>query len=583
MRISSPAGFRRTFAAGVALISLFAVSACSLADASNTPPSPKKGGTLFVNLQNGIGQLDPQRTYNATDMNVLELTTRTLTTYRTTAGHESEIVPDLATDTGRPSDNNTTWKFTLKPGMKWEGGEPVVCSQVKYGIERYYSTLMDGTVPYPRTYLVDNATPYQGPWVGDNNGGKGLESIQCTDEHTIVFHLQRPVGDFGYTVALSTFAPVLPEKDTHLDYEKHPYSNGPYKLSGDLTKDGLTLVRNGFWTEQNDQIRKAYPDKIVFDFKTDDAGIITNQLIEDQGDARNMVMLDGNVASNFLQQVVNDSDLVKHAITGPTGSIRYFAINTKVIPNIACRQALIYAFDRRKFRTVGGGSVSGDYATTIIPPGVQGHKNFDLFDSLANPEGDPDKAISIMNDQAAAKKPCPSTIKVAFPDTPLRRRQAATVVEAYQLAGIQVVQVPLDPGTYYETGIGDWTSNDYAMMLAGWVPDWASGSAILPSLFDGRHISPKDPVTGKSANNTNFSLFNDPQVNSQIDVALSEADPARQATLWGDLDQQIQQQAVTIPIIYEKAIRLTGSNVGGGSISPAFGMPDLASLGLLQP
>ena len=156
MRISSPAGFRRTFAAGVALISLFAVSACSLADASNTPPSPKKGGTLFVNLQNGIGQLDPQRTYNATDMNVLELTTRTLTTYRTTAGHESEIVPDLATDTGRPSDNNTTWKFTLKPGMKWEGGEPVVCSQVKYGIERYYSTLMDGTVPYPRTYLVDN-------------------------------------------------------------------------------------------------------------------------------------------------------------------------------------------------------------------------------------------------------------------------------------------------------------------------------------------------------------------------------------------------------------------------------------------
>ena len=35
--------------------------------------------------------------------------------------------------------------------------------------------------------------------------------------------------------------------------------------------------------------------------------------------------------------------------------------------------------------------------------------------------------------------------------------------------------------------------------------------------------------------------------------------------------------------IYEKAIRLTGSNVGGGAISPAFGMPDLASLGLLQP
>jgi peptide/nickel transport system substrate-binding protein len=583
MRISSPAGFRRLIAAGVALVSLTAVSACSLADASNTPPEPKKGGTLFVNLQGGIDQLDPQRTYNATDMNVLRLTTRTLTTYRTTPGHESEIVPDLATDTGRPSDNNTTWKFTLKPGVKWEGGEPVVCSQVKYGIERNWASILKAPVPYPSTYLVDNATPYQGPWVGDNNGGKGLESIQCTDEHTVVFHLQRPVGDFGYTLALSTFAPVLPEKDTHLDYGKHPYSNGPYKVVGDMTQDGLTLVRNGFWTDQNDQVRKAYPDKVVFDFKTDDAGVITNQLIEDQGDARNTVMADGNVASNFLQQVVNDSDLVSHAITGPTGAIRYFAINTKVVPNIACRQALIYAFDRRKFRTVGGGSVSGDYATTMIPPDVLGHKNFDLFDSLANPEGDPDKAISIMADQAAAKKACPSTVKVAFPDTPLRRRQAATVVEAYQLAGIQVVLVPLPPGPYYETGIGDWTSNDYALMLAGWVPDWASGSAVLPSLFDGRHIAPKDPVTGKASGNTDFSLFNDATVNNKIDVALAEADPSRQATLWGDLDEQIQQQAVTIPVIYEKAIRLTGSNVGGGYISPAFGMPDLVSLGLLQP
>ena len=37
-----------------------------------------------------------------------------------------------------------------------------------------------------------------------------------------------------------------------------------------------------------------------------------------------------------------------------------------------------------------------------------------------------------------------------------------------------------------------------------------------------------------------------------------------------------------MPVIYEKAIRLTGSNVLGGFISPAFGMPDLCALGLAQ-
>lgn len=577
---------RRVFVmVAAAVVVTSTAAACDLADASNQAPEPKKGGTLFVNMQGGLDLLDPQRTYSAAEMNVLRLTTRTLTTYRAVPGPTaSEIVPDLATDTGRPSENNTVWKFTLKPGVKWENGEPVVCSQVKYGIERRFSTLTEMTAgaPYPKDYLQDNATPYEGPWVGNNNGGKGLESIQCTDERNIVFHLAKPVGDFGYAVALTTFAPVLPEKDTKLAYAKQPYSNGPYKLQGPLTADGLTMVRNNFWTETNDQVRKAYPDKIVFNFNQDDSGVITNELIENQGDARNTIMLDTNVAPNFLQQVVNDSELLRRAISGPTGAIRYMAINTKVVPNIACRQALIYAFNKRKWRTVNGGSVTGDYATTIIPPGMNGHKDFDLFDSLSNPEGDQDKAIQIMQEQAAAKKPCPTTIQVAYSDTPLRRRLMATVVEAYQAVGIRVVPVPLDPGTYYDSGIGD-PSNNYHMMLAGWIPDWASGAAIIPPLFDGGGIPPLNPVTGKGRGNVDFSMLNDEKINDQIEVALSETDLARQAALWGDLDQQIQQNAVTVPLLYEKGIRLSGSNVLGGFIHPAWGMPDLVALGLAQP
>ena len=93
MRISLPAGRRRIIAGGIAVAVLLAVAGCDLATAANTPPEPKKGGTLFINLQGGIGQLDPQRTYNATDMNILRLTTRTLTTYTASpTGKVSEIV-----------------------------------------------------------------------------------------------------------------------------------------------------------------------------------------------------------------------------------------------------------------------------------------------------------------------------------------------------------------------------------------------------------------------------------------------------------------------------------------------------------
>lgn len=76
------------------------------------------------------------------------------------------LVPDLATDTGRPSANNTIWEFTLQGGVKWADGSTVTCDDLKYGIERRYAkTIADaGGLPYPTRYLADNAPPYSGPY-----------------------------------------------------------------------------------------------------------------------------------------------------------------------------------------------------------------------------------------------------------------------------------------------------------------------------------------------------------------------------------------------------------------------------------
>jgi peptide/nickel transport system substrate-binding protein len=577
------------------MLALLAVSACTFTHSTPAAPQPQRGGTLFVNLATpgGFDSLDPQRGYSASAANVDRLFTRTLTTYRTDSGTSAvQIVPDLATDTGRPSQNNTIWKFTLKPNVKWQGGEPVTCAQVKYGIERRFSDLVDPTTgqgvfstgpSYPMDYLQDNPEqPYQGPYLDNDNNGKGLESIQCEDDRTIVFHLSRPVSDFDYAVALAVFAPVLPAKDTKEHYQDQPYSNGPYQFAS-RTATEIDMVRNPNWSDTNDQVRKAYPDKVVFKLRPDDDGAVTNDLIQDQGDARNTVMLDSSVAPNFLQQVINDPNLEARTIGGTTTTLRFMAINTTTVPTLACRQALIYAFDKRKWRSVHGGSAVGDYATTVIPPGVTGHKDFDLYDSLNNPEGDPDKAMQIMQQQAQQGHPCKSTIQAAYIDTSLNRRLMATVVEAYQLAGVQVVLKPFtDFGDYYNNGIGD-PANKFDLMVFGWVPDWTSGSAIIPALFDGRHIPKVNPKTGHGSGNIDVSMLDDPKINAEIDQALGEADPGREAALWGDLDQKIQSEAVTIPIIFDRAISMAGSNVLGGFINPAFSEPDIATLGLANP
>ena len=58
--------------------------------------------------------------------------------------------------------------------------------------------------------------------------------------------------------------------------------------------------------------------------------------------------------------------------------------------------------------------------------------------------------------------------------------------------------------------------------------------------------------------------------------------PKSATALWGDLDEKIQAQAVTIPILYLKALRMSGTNVRGGFIHPQYGQPDLNALGLAK-
>ena len=76
-------------------------------------PSERTGGTLRV-VSAEIDSLDPQRSYLPGMWNLMRLYTRTLVTYSTEAGHTDELVPDLATDLGTPSEDGLSWTFTLR-------------------------------------------------------------------------------------------------------------------------------------------------------------------------------------------------------------------------------------------------------------------------------------------------------------------------------------------------------------------------------------------------------------------------------------------------------------------------------------
>jgi peptide/nickel transport system substrate-binding protein len=259
--------------------------------------------------------------------------------------------------------------------------------------------------------------------------------------------------------------------------------------------------------------------------------------------------------------------------------VLYFAINTRTIPVESCRKALVYAFNKRKYRAALGGSVFGDLATTMINPQLKAHRDFDLYNTRTAVEGDPDRAAQLLKQAADAGTPCPTSIKVAYPDTRDQQRLITTLIESYQRIGIEVVRAPHPQQGYFATYLGN-PANGLDLLYAGWVPDWANGSSVIPPLFDGRQIKPAEKAKSGS---TNFSNLENKEVNDLIDQALAEPDLDRQYALWGQLDEKIQSMAVTIPVLYSKALRMSGTNVRGGFIHPQFGQPDVCALGLADP
>ena len=524
----------------------------------------KKGGQLEVLMASDFEHLDPQRNYVSSALNFGRLIYRQLTTYKSVAGTAgTEIVPDLATNLGEPSDNAKTWKFTLKDGVKYEDGSAITSQDVKYGVERSMSPLIPDGPQYAKQYLV-GGTDYKGPFEG-----KELASIETPDAKTIIFKLKSPHGDFGYTVSLPTFSPVPKAKDTKVSYDNHPFSSGPYKIATYARGKSMMLVRNPNWDPKTDGVRKALPDTINVTMGIVPT-VIDNRLIASSATDANAVQLDSSVQPESIGRVLPNAAVKKRSVSGTTGFLRYIAMNTAKpgpLQKPAVRQALEYAINKQDQQTARGGPIAaGDLATTILAPTVQGHKDFDAYPG--GPTGDPAKAKQML---AAAGYPNGFTATIETSNTGKGVKQATAFQAAMKRAGVTIKVAQVDQGVYYTT-IGD-IKKEPEFAIAAWGPDWPSASTVIPPLFDGRQIVPQG--------NQNFSQLNDPAINAEIDKISAMTDLKAVATAYGDLDEKIMKDDAPIfPLLNDKAVYLYGGSVTGAFLHGFYGEPDMIALGV---
>jgi peptide/nickel transport system substrate-binding protein len=567
---------------------------------------PQAGGTLFLLTQaEGWGDVDPQRVYTGEDLAFFGGTTsRSLESYVYSPDEAggTELQPDLATDLGEATNDGATWSFTLREGLTWEDGSPLVCEDVKYGVSRTFATDITGGGPsYAIQYLdipsVDgwvadeegnavetSASAYAGPYDDDLRifADEGLSETIASDKaafdaavacdgNTITFNLSNPVADFNYTTTLGmspvpnpTDHPELTDPGEGYGVTSQLWSNGPYKVESYTQGPGgsMVLVRNENWSKESDPIRPAYPDRWVIQFGVDPL-LMDQRLMNPSGDDE-FALQYGQVQPANLPTIFADADTPTpefegRAISGFDPYSRYFWVNVNKVKNEKIRQAMSVALDREAARTVLGGDFYGDYGSGVIKPNIG--QDFadtgfytDLFGQPVPFEGDPEFAKQLIADSGEDAP----TLKWNYADTPVGQQYFAVVQESLQEAGFTIEPGPIPSVDYYNTVFDPKNPLTGDFGNAGWGPDWPNASTIIAPLYT-------------QVGGWDLSQVDDEDFNAKVQDALTTLDRGEQATKWQALDKEAQLHAWTIPTFFGRSQTLAGTKVGPVYRWPAYG------------
>ncbi len=339
-----------------------------------------KGGTLTVLTLGPQEAWDPQRVYVGADIEYLSrMAIRSLVTY--TTGDKPELVGDLATDTGKVSDAGKTWQFTLKDGVKWQDGKPVTCEDLKYGPSR---TFAQDVITNGPNYIInfldvpanaDGSSKYAGPY---KKTGQDLydKAVSCSG-NTITYHFKKPWNDFNYaTASLLAYSPFRQDKDQGDKSNYDIFSDGPYMLQGAFDKDkGGTFVRNPNWDASTDPVRKAYPDKIVYNEGVQ-TEVAYQRAIADSGADKTMIP-QIQAPPSVLPQIVGNPSAKDRSSTVQSPYIDYVQPNfkSKVFSNEKVREAFAVATNRDAYVTAYGGPQVDSPSYAMCNPAQQCFKH----------------------------------------------------------------------------------------------------------------------------------------------------------------------------------------------------------------
>jgi oligopeptide transport system substrate-binding protein len=244
--------FKKLFSAALAVtLTGSLLAACSSGnnnDAASTgsdSPSasasaPTVAQTFRMNLHSEPPTLDPGMTQDNVSGTVLNAIMEGLTR----VDKDGKVIPGMA-EKWTISDDNLTYTFTLRDGIKWSTGDPVTAADFEFAWKRLLDPNKETPAPYAyQVYYLKNAEEYNTKKITDAS----LIGVKAQDDKTLVVELKSPTAYFLNLLSFYTYYPVSQvavEKNANFDKEASTLpTNGPFLLSEWKHNESISLKKN---------------------------------------------------------------------------------------------------------------------------------------------------------------------------------------------------------------------------------------------------------------------------------------------------------------------------------------------------
>jgi peptide/nickel transport system substrate-binding protein len=487
----------------VAVLSVLVMGACGDDDDDGGDGggggAARQGGSITIAQTSQPDFLDPALAYTINSWEPMWLVYTPPVTYKRAEGIEgTELIPGVAEEMPKLSEDGTTVTFTIRKGLKFSDGTPVKASDWEHTIKRVLN-LESGATSF--FLIIEGAEEYvdAGKPEGDISG---IETNDETGEVTI--NLTGPDGTILNVLAMNHAGIVPGDTPFEILSADPPPGVGPYMITSSVPTREFVMEKNPNFNIPG--IPKGNIDtittKIVSSAERQTQDVINGDLdfMQDPPPADLLPQVKAEYSDRYEDQ--------------ESVNVYYFFMNSTIPPfdDEKVRQAVNYAVDSRALSRLFGGRLAP--GCNFLPPGLAGHEEMDPC-----PYGDPNEPGDLetarqMIQEAGVEG---ESLEVYTGTDENRPEVGQYLTDLLNKIGFEAKLTVIDSGVYFQTVGNDKTRAQVG--FGNWFQDFPHPANFL-FLIDGD--------TNQPTNNFNYGRVDDPELNKLIDEV--EAAPADGAT-----------------------------------------------------